>query len=223
MAHIIADRVKEASATTGTGVFTLTGAVLGARTFSSAMSNNDTCYYCIDDDGGNWELGLGTYNTNTLARTSVIKSSNANSLVDFPAGAKAVFITNPAINTPLITTGTFTPGAFGLTSAGAATYTAQIGTYTKQGALVYFNCELAWSAHTGTGALYVSGLPFTSAHSSVVNIAMATATFSGTPTAIVDSGATTIKLYTFASGGALTGLAMDTTMTVYLSGVYKAV
>lgn len=91
MAFISADRVKETTETTGTGAITLAGAAAGFRSFASVMSAADTCHYCIVGNN-EWEVGLGTYNT-TLARTSVIASSNANNLVNFSAGTKDVFIT----------------------------------------------------------------------------------------------------------------------------------
>jgi hypothetical protein len=47
---------------------------------------------------GEWEVGIGTYSSggNLLSRTTVLASSNAGSLVNFGAGAKDVFVTQPA-------------------------------------------------------------------------------------------------------------------------------
>lgn len=97
MAHIAADRVKETTTTTGTGNVTLAGAVTGFKTFASRMANNDTCFYCIAG-GSEWEVGLGTLVSATpaLARTTVLRSSNADAAVNFSAGTKDVFITAPA-------------------------------------------------------------------------------------------------------------------------------
>ena len=100
MTLIVKDRVKETSTSTGTGAFTLAGAATGFRAFSSAMTSpSDTCYYTIQgvDSAGNptaeWECGLGTYSAaNTLTRTTVYASSNANSIVTFSAGPKQVFL-----------------------------------------------------------------------------------------------------------------------------------
>ena len=58
--------------------------------------------------------------------------------------------------------GTWTPVAKGTTSAGTGTYTKQVGRYTKIGNLVTVSCNLVWSAHTGTGDFFISGLPFVS-------------------------------------------------------------
>lgn len=91
----LANRVQETSTTTGTGTLTLAGAVTGYVTFNSAFSNGDVVFYTIDDGLGNWEIGAGTIGTGTLARTTVIESSNSNSLVPFGSGAKRVFCTAP--------------------------------------------------------------------------------------------------------------------------------
>ena len=55
MALVVNDRVKETSTTTGTGTFTLDGAVLGFETFSSAIGNTNTTYYSIANENGEFE------------------------------------------------------------------------------------------------------------------------------------------------------------------------
>ena len=99
MALKIADRVRETTTTTGTGTISLGGAVGNFETFSANLSNSDTTYYAIVDSTNNtFEVGLGTYASsgNTLARTTVIASSNSNSAVNFGTATKDVFITTPA-------------------------------------------------------------------------------------------------------------------------------
>jgi hypothetical protein len=98
MALILKDRVKETSTTTGTGTLTLGGAVTGYQSFGSAIGNTNTTYYAIYLDGGSeWEVGLGTVGSGTLARTTVYASSNGGSLVDFSAGQKSVWGDYPAL------------------------------------------------------------------------------------------------------------------------------
>lgn len=103
MVQVIADRVLETSTTTGTGAFTLAGAITGYRAFSAVCSTSDTVYYTIyavDGNGnpsGAWESGLGTYSgANTLTRTTVHASTNSNAAVDFGAGTKYVMLTATA-------------------------------------------------------------------------------------------------------------------------------
>jgi hypothetical protein len=96
MALIVKDRVQETSTTTGTGTFTLAGAVTGFQSFS-VIGNAYTTYYAIVN-GAEFEVGLGTYTSSgtTLSRDIVLESSNSGSLVNFSAGTKNVFVTYPA-------------------------------------------------------------------------------------------------------------------------------
>lgn len=99
MPLVVADRVKDTTTTTGTGAITLSGtAPTGYRTFASVLATNDLCYYCIASDGGSeWEVGIGKLTASTtLARQTVLASSNAGALVSFSAGTKDVFLTAPA-------------------------------------------------------------------------------------------------------------------------------
>lgn len=95
MALVVKDRVQEVSTTTGTGTFTLAGAVTGFQSFS-AIGNGNTTYYAIVG-GSQWEVGLGTYTSSgtTLSRDTVLASSTG-SKIDFAAGTKNVFVTYPA-------------------------------------------------------------------------------------------------------------------------------
>ena len=95
MALVVKDRVRENSTTTGTGTLTLSGAVSGFQTFSSAIGNGNTTYYAIVN-GTEWEVGLGTVGAGTLARTTILESSNAGSVVNLSAGTKDVFCTYAA-------------------------------------------------------------------------------------------------------------------------------
>lgn len=99
MAYIVEDRVLETSTTTGTGAFALAAAVTGYRRARDVCATNDTLPYFIESvDGsgvptGEWETGIGTYSaTDTLTRTTVIRSSNSNAAVNFSAGTKRVGI-----------------------------------------------------------------------------------------------------------------------------------
>jgi hypothetical protein len=95
MPLVVKDRVQETSTTTGTGTFTLAGAVTGFQSFS-AIGNGNTTYYAIVG-GTEWEVGLGTYTSSgtTLSRDTVLASSTG-SKVSFSAGTKNVFVTYPA-------------------------------------------------------------------------------------------------------------------------------
>jgi len=97
MALILKDRVKETTTVTSTGTATLLGAVAGYQAFS-VIGTGNTCYYTIAAQTGNqWEVGIGTFTSpDQLSRDTVLDSSNSGSLVNFSAGTKDVFITQPA-------------------------------------------------------------------------------------------------------------------------------
>jgi len=96
MALVVKDRVQETSTTTGTGTFTLAGAVSGFQAFS-VIGNANTTYYAIVG-GAEFEVGLGTYTLSgtTLSRDTILESSNGGTAVNFSAGTKNVFVTYPA-------------------------------------------------------------------------------------------------------------------------------
>ena len=99
MALVLNDRVKETTTTTGTGTLTLAGAVTGFETFGSGVGNSNTTYYAVTLPGtSEFEVGLGTLNSDssTLARTTVISSSNSDNAVNFSSGTKTIFCTIPA-------------------------------------------------------------------------------------------------------------------------------
>ena len=100
MAFVINDRVKETSTTTGTGTLDLAGAQTGFETFVAGIGNTNTTYYAIFNQGtAEFEVGIGTVtdaSTDTLSRSSVISSSNGDSLVNFTGGTKDVFCALPA-------------------------------------------------------------------------------------------------------------------------------
>ena len=120
MALVLADRVKETTTTTGTGTITLAGAATGYQSFA-AIGNGNTTYYTIAGQGTNeWEVGIGTYTSSgtTLSRDTVLSSSNSGSLVNFSAGTKDVFVTQPSEQTVVASNNPGT-SAYVLTSNGS--------------------------------------------------------------------------------------------------------
>ena len=119
MAYKVADRVKETTVVTGTGPATLLGAASGYRSFASQLSIGDTCAYAIvNANASEWEVGIGTYSAaNTLTRTTVHASTNANAAVVFTAGTKDVFL-SPTAETVLSDV-TSTDGTVTLTKTGS--------------------------------------------------------------------------------------------------------
>ena len=100
MALVLNDRVKETTTTTGTGTFSLGGAVDGFESFVAGIGTTNNTYYAIFNGGtSEYEVGLGTVtdaSPDTLARNSIISSSNSGAAVDFSSGTKDIFCTLPA-------------------------------------------------------------------------------------------------------------------------------
>ena len=96
MALVLRDRVKETTSTAGTGTYSLAGAVDGFESFGSVGNGNTTYYGC--SDGINFEVGIGTYTASgtTLARTTILQSSNSDSAVNWGTGTRTIFCTLPA-------------------------------------------------------------------------------------------------------------------------------
>ena len=103
MALVLNDRVKETSTTAGTVTQELSGAVTGFEGFVAGIGNTNTTYYCISHTTADeWEVGVGTVTDatpDTLSRDTVISSSNGDAKVNFTAGIKDVFCTEPASKT----------------------------------------------------------------------------------------------------------------------------
>jgi len=94
MALKIGDRVRENTSSTGVGGLSLTGAPAGFQTFSSVLASGDTTYYSLEEND-KFEVGIGTYGSNNLERTTVLSSSNSGNKISL-GGSGVVFITYPA-------------------------------------------------------------------------------------------------------------------------------
>ena len=98
MALVFKDRIKETTSTTGTGTFTLTGAVTNSRAFSD-IGDANTCYYAaINPVDNEWEVGVGTYTLSgtTLARTTVLANHLGTSATVSFTSKPTIFCTLPA-------------------------------------------------------------------------------------------------------------------------------
>jgi len=104
MAFKIGDRIKETSTVTGTGTATLAGAATGFQSFGDGVGDGNSTYYVIED-GTNWEVGIGkyTHSGTTLARNTILASSNSDAKVSWSAGTKSVFVAEPASVIPYTT------------------------------------------------------------------------------------------------------------------------
>ena len=146
--------------------------------------------------------------------------------VAFPATAVAVADANTLDD---YEEGTFTPTVIGSSTSGAGTYTAgwQNGTYTKIGRQVHVRMAIIWTAHTGTGNLLVSALPFTSLNETNGRSAVAvyssdiSMTAGNTLQAYLSPNSSTISFTQVPTGGgAATVVPIDTAGTLILDCTY---
>ena len=98
--------IYETTSTTGTGNVTV-GSVTGWRRLSDeySLGSTDLFYYFIrHTTAAEYEIGTGHLSaTSTLVRDTVLKSSNADSLVNFTAGTKTVTNDIPALRQNSVT------------------------------------------------------------------------------------------------------------------------
>ena len=92
MPFTYADNVVEESTTTTTGAYQCTGVpssgvAPGVQTWLAGIGDGNTSpYFAYERSGTAWERGLGTVvsgSPNTLTRTKIYSSSNANAAVDW--------------------------------------------------------------------------------------------------------------------------------------------
>jgi len=187
------------------------------------VSNNHATAYAILQSGptylaaqvnGSERLRLGSDGLLTLATGPGIKfpvnqvaSADPNTLDDYEEG-------------------TFTPTVAGNVTTGVGTYATQAGKYVKIGSLVYAEVSLNWTAHTGSGDMWFSNLPFhvgtTAASCSFGIISNIALTALNVMSAYASPyGPNIIARQYPVGGGASAGVPLDTSGEVLFSVVYS--
>lgn len=173
----------------------------------------------IYDVGASPDTGIGDADTFGGELPSFYRNAanmNSGTLPDARLSANVILTSN-------IIEGTFTPVLVGISTAGTGTYTTQIGNYQKIGNWVSIRIILVWTAHTGTGNLRITGLPYSgnAAANTYLPVCTSSVTYTGNQiVGLVGTGSALITLFVEAAGSAFASLAMDTAGSIYITGRY---
>ncbi|MDR6818511.1 parallel beta-helix repeat protein [Neorhizobium sp. 2083] len=167
----------------------------------------------------NWKYCGATTGTSSIPRVNknTVRGNNfINQPVDFNDGSGDLNNFDQR--------GQFTPVLAGVTSAGAGTYNQQQGEYHRVDNEVSIYIGLSWTAHTGTGAMKVTGLPFTckSGQSPAVEMWINGILWGGTSRleASMTGGTTEVLIQMAADNGSVVGVTMDTSGVIQLNFKY---
>jgi hypothetical protein len=121
--------------------------------------------------------------------------------------------------------GTFSPTINGTSTVGTATYSDQVGRYTKIGRTVSIQIYITWSSGTGTGNFNIGNLPFTSASNVFAAVALwvenVTLPANTVVTGYVAQNSTRIDPQTYPlGGGTQSSITYDASGSMMISGTY---
>lgn len=145
---------------------------------NGVLMSPDTDYTAIDGTSVTFTVGLSLGDEVQINSYPQVSSRPAYEDVKVTAG---IYVGGTSSNYLMneFKKGSFTPVVTGGTTAGSATYSTQVGRYTRIGDTVNFTLQLVWSSHTGTGDIKVTGLPYTSEDSSGQHYVFSVATDGG--------------------------------------------
>lgn len=125
----------------------LSGSASAISVGNNLTSVNDT----VNSSNTNAVTGAGSLARSNMTFTGSSSLVNTTTVTNVPSTGAATALTS------------FTPTITGSTGNPTPTYVTQLGRYTRDGNLIFFNINLIVSALTGgTGNFQINGLPFTS-------------------------------------------------------------
>lgn len=180
---------------------------------------------CTANDYG---IGLGSNLKNLIVSANIAVGNITENLADSASSAAnnvSVGLNQISATSPALQSGVFSPGVVGTTSSGTPTYgSTPSGTYTKLNDRVLFDFVIDVTAHTGTGNMRITGLPFQASGDEPqisLSIQWANLTYTGQAILFVTAAGTTGDLYQV-NNGAISAIPMDTVCTLRCSGSYRS-
>lgn len=123
--------------------------------------------------------------------------------------------------------GSFEPSVAGTSTAGSGTYNSRSGRYVKVGQMVYAEGWINMTAHSGSGNLKITGLPYASFSSSTAirpvpfYVSTLTVTSGAYVIGRINNSSTEILLYEVLAGSA-SAIPLDTNFVAAFSATYYA-
>jgi len=146
---------------------------------------------------------------------------NCDVFVGNPGSITSIRIGNTGVSVPA--QGDFTPYIIGTSVNGTGTYSRQSGKYSVNGNTVSFCLSIIWSAHTGSGAMVIRGLPVAADPGTVFGVVSIFAddlTYPNVLSGYVGPGSVDVNITSSASASTTSPLSMDTSGSLYISGTY---
>jgi hypothetical protein len=180
----------------------------------------DGCFPSIDAYGQLYQNAFNPANPCAVPTNFVTANDDSAPLCGSDPRLTASLV--PGVTYFLVST-SFSAGGTGTYSSGG-----QVGRYTKIGNRVYFNINLSWTAHTGTGNIQINGLPFTSLNLNGGFTALAIRSNNYALTAsnyMISSVAPNVTSIAISQvpvgGGGVSAVPLDTVASLIISGHYE--
>ena len=226
---------------------------IGTSSPSSFVSNGGLCVYgsaansnavVVNNTVGDWAFkkvrsdnsnAMGIYDPSGYGQMALYAAGSERMRIDSSgnvtiktADAGIVFNKSGALNNATLNdyeTGTWTPQIqFSGTISSGATYSSQVGYYTKIGNTVQVQCLLTWTAKgSGTGNFGITGFPFATGGYCGMSFSPTGLSYTGIPTAQLDSGSVNCFFYQMNTSGTksnLTNTGVGATGEIIMNAVY---
>tara|TARA_R110000868_G_C10895380_1_gene763914 strand:+ start:19 stop:1710 length:1692 start_codon:yes stop_codon:yes gene_type:complete len=244
----ISDNYMACSGTGSTGVFLLNNYAAGSAGYrGTVLHGNDILAYSgstlafgIVQEGteeinnsitSNKVDALGGVACKIIAGVGTVVSNNTWKTGIFTALVAGQYLNNTGVSSGVYphSEGSFVPTIIGTSAAGVGTYSAQVGRFKIVDNMVFFDAELTWSAHTGTGAMKVSlgNLPTSlnlANYFPAITVFAENIVFPGATTQIqggINASTRNVELRATGNGIGPTAVAMDSAGRINVSGFYE--